>query len=131
MKTLLSISILALLSGCAASALEPSGSSAAVASAPIAPEPPTVGALDSAFRIEALDAAPSPSHSAHEPAPAHEHHHDAATKPPTTSEPAKPAEADAAVYTCPMHPEVVSKEPGACPKCGMTLVPKKKAGGTP
>lgn len=26
-----------------------------------------------------------------------------------------------AVYTCPMHPEVESPTPGACPKCGMTL----------
>ncbi|WP_133272289.1 heavy metal-binding domain-containing protein [Hymenobacter radiodurans] len=25
------------------------------------------------------------------------------------------------IYTCPMHPEVVSNEPGKCPKCGMTL----------
>lgn len=29
-------------------------------------------------------------------------------------------------YTCPMHPEVASKEPGRCPKCSMTLVPTKK-----
>jgi uncharacterized protein involved in copper resistance len=29
----------------------------------------------------------------------------------------------AAVYTCPMHPEVKSATPGTCPKCGMTLVP--------
>ncbi|HWL86899.1 MAG TPA: heavy metal-binding domain-containing protein [Polyangiaceae bacterium] len=29
------------------------------------------------------------------------------------------------VYTCPMHPEVQSNAPGKCPKCGMTLVPKK------
>jgi Ni,Fe-hydrogenase III large subunit len=28
----------------------------------------------------------------------------------------------AAQYTCPMHPEVVSDQPGNCPKCGMTLV---------
>src|SRR4051794_34800521 len=26
-------------------------------------------------------------------------------------------------YTCPMHPEVVQKGPGACPKCGMALEP--------
>ena len=25
-------------------------------------------------------------------------------------------------YTCPMHPEVVSNEPGKCPECGMNLV---------
>lgn len=25
------------------------------------------------------------------------------------------------VYSCPMHPEVTSKKPGKCPKCGMTL----------
>ncbi len=27
-------------------------------------------------------------------------------------------------YTCPMHPEVVQDEPGNCPKCGMTLIPR-------
>jgi len=30
-------------------------------------------------------------------------------------------------YTCPMHPEVVADEPGNCPKCGMTLVPRETA----
>jgi FtsP/CotA-like multicopper oxidase with cupredoxin domain len=29
----------------------------------------------------------------------------------------------AAAYTCPMHPEVVSEEPGRCPSCGMKLMP--------
>ena len=28
-------------------------------------------------------------------------------------------------YTCPMHPEVISDEPGSCPKCGMTLVERE------
>jgi hypothetical protein len=29
-------------------------------------------------------------------------------------------------YTCQMHPEVVRKEPGKCPECGMDLVMKEK-----
>ena len=28
------------------------------------------------------------------------------------------------IYTCPMHPEIVKKGPGTCPKCGMALEPK-------
>jgi FtsP/CotA-like multicopper oxidase with cupredoxin domain len=27
------------------------------------------------------------------------------------------------VHTCPMHPEVVTEEPGSCPQCGMKLMP--------
>ncbi len=30
------------------------------------------------------------------------------------------------LYTCPMHPDVISDKPGQCPKCGMNLVPVKK-----
>lgn len=30
---------------------------------------------------------------------------------------------DTAEYTCPMHPEVRQRGPGACPKCGMALEP--------
>ena len=30
---------------------------------------------------------------------------------------------DERIYTCPMHPEVRQKGPGACPKCGMALEP--------
>ena len=34
------------------------------------------------------------------------------------------AATDKDVYTCPMHPSVVSDHPGACPVCGMALVKK-------
>lgn len=38
-----------------------------------------------------------------------------------------PAEAPAeGTWTCPMHPEVRTDAPGACPKCGMDLVPVKE-----
>lgn len=33
------------------------------------------------------------------------------------------AAAAAAIYTCPMHPEIRQDHPGSCPKCGMTLEP--------
>ena len=43
-----------------------------------------------------------------------------------TSTNAQPTTMPAAiVYTCTMHPEVVSDKPGKCPKCGMDLVAKK------
>jgi Cu+-exporting ATPase len=35
------------------------------------------------------------------------------------------AQPQARTFTCPMHPEVAQKEPGRCPKCGMTLELKK------
>ncbi|HTY21171.1 MAG TPA: efflux RND transporter periplasmic adaptor subunit [Geobacteraceae bacterium] len=33
-------------------------------------------------------------------------------------------------YTCPMHPFIVKDKPGACPICGMNLVPVKKGAAT-
>ncbi len=34
----------------------------------------------------------------------------------------------AEIYTCPMHPTVLSDRPGSCPVCGMDLVRKSKEG---
>jgi membrane fusion protein, copper/silver efflux system len=41
----------------------------------------------------------------------------------------KKSSQEAAQYTCPMHPFIIKDKPGACPICGMTLVPVKKGGG--
>ena len=46
---------------------------------------------------------------------------------PVAPDPHAPAAAHATEgYVCPMHPEVTSPSPGACPKCGMALVPVKR-----
>jgi membrane fusion protein, copper/silver efflux system len=42
----------------------------------------------------------------------------------------KKTEAATAVYTCPMHPEIVQDQPGECPICGMNLT-KKDTGAEP
>ncbi|MBL3527160.1 MAG: heavy metal translocating P-type ATPase [gamma proteobacterium endosymbiont of Lamellibrachia anaximandri] len=47
----------------------------------------------------------------------HCHHHD------HKAESAAHAAVAGTLYTCPMHPEVESDHPGACPKCGMALEP--------
>lgn len=33
---------------------------------------------------------------------------------------------DKNIYICPMHPGVAQDKPGACPKCGMDLIPAKE-----
>ena len=42
--------------------------------------------------------------------------------PPVARAAEPPAATGDAVYSCPMHPEVVTNAPGNCPKCGMSLV---------
>jgi Cu+-exporting ATPase len=43
---------------------------------------------------------------------------------PGVSADASPAASIAAMYTCPMHPEIRQDHPGTCPKCGMALEPE-------
>lgn len=45
------------------------------------------------------------------------------SKPVATAKPKKDA---AAIYSCPMHPDVVSDKPGKCPECGMELAVQDK-----
>jgi P-type Cu+ transporter len=42
---------------------------------------------------------------------------------PQAAAPADPGDATAAIYTCPMHPQIRQQGPGACPICGMALEP--------
>ena len=91
--------------------------------------PPTAGRAQNPANPDAAESPRSPyvpprataNSEAPEAAPSgHEHH-----------ESAPSAESQAVAYTCPMHPEVRSSEPGACPKCGMALVPVEKEHGAP
>jgi RND family efflux transporter MFP subunit len=46
--------------------------------------------------------------------------------PANTNSPSAGPPAAKQLYTCPMHPDVISDHPGQCPKCGMNLVPVEK-----
>lgn len=47
----------------------------------------------------------------------------------SATHPAAPT-GSAAIYTCPMHPEVRQAGPGTCPRCGMALEPVEPAAAT-
>jgi len=62
------------------------------------------------------DAAGHDHHHRAESGPAEPHHHDEHGHGEPAAPRARPGE-----WTCPMHPEVISDQPGDCPKCGMAL----------
>ncbi len=47
------------------------------------------------------------------------------TAPQPVAEAPAGAKAEKTLYTCGMHPWIISEEPGTCPICGMELVPKR------
>ena len=67
------------------------------------------------------DASDRPAESVLNPPSAGAHHH-GQTSSNQEANVEQERNADSVVYTCPMHPEVRSREPGKCPKCGMALV---------
>ena len=117
-----------------ASVRAPEAPRAAVAVA-FAEEPPLPGEELAGWRglagpVDAVDhhahlhgAAPSTGshdHAHHGAAPStgsHDHAHHGAAPNVASSRP----DAEPAIYVCPMHPEVTSKEPGRCGLCGMNL----------
>lgn len=48
------------------------------------------------------------------------------TAPGTFAHSGHPDEKAQPLYTCPMHPKVISDKPGLCPDCNMKLVPKEE-----
>jgi heavy metal translocating P-type ATPase len=67
------------------------------------------------FVARSAASALAPGHSRHEPAAPGSAVHDHPSEP----HPAPPG----TEYTCPMHPEIRTHEPGSCPICGMALEP--------
>jgi hypothetical protein len=80
-------------------------------------------ALKAAYDLQSIPLIDGPSdvhgHQSHGANAAHEA--------PSTASPTADQPTGAAVFTCPMHPEIIRKDAGNCPICGMKLVPKKDA----
>ena len=126
-RVLLMLALAVAVAGCAAS--PPADPAASVnhpanPNAAEAPLPPPSQVLTAAPSNEAAPSAdmPSTGHAGHD---MEGMGHNMAGMDHSMSSSRPAASQHAVLYTCVMHPEVVSDKPGKCPKCGMKLVPKK------
>lgn len=124
--------------GCATPPPDPAQSTAhpANANATVEPLPPSAGVLTAGLQ-DSSGRASEPSRVGHEghgqtsgnrpgDNSAHRGHAEHGPATATQAPASRPAtQPGGQTYTCPHHPEVVSTEPGKCPKCGMQLVPTK------
>ena len=118
---ILNLAVALVVTGCAAQYTEPAllETHPASAKAAASPMPVRSGTLDLS-KADPITAPPTPA-AMHDAASPQAHEQPMHAAPDSNA-------AAAALYTCPMHPEVISKEPARCPKCNMKLVPKKNEG---
>src|SRR5688572_11458658 len=93
---------------------------------PANPDAPSAPASQRTRTLDVTGAAPPADSVTPPPAGAHaghDHGQSHQAQNPATDPAQVPA---ATAYTCPMHPDVVSDQPGRCPRCGMSLVEKKE-----
>ena len=137
-RVLLMLALAVALAGCAASpAADPAASIGHPANpnAAEAPLPPPSQVLTAAPSNNAAPSAENPApatgHAGHgmEGMAGMNHNMNGMDHARSSSQPATSQRQASVLYTCVMHPEVISDKPGKCPKCGMKLVPKRD--GTP
>jgi hypothetical protein len=147
MKWLCAAVISMALAGCAIKIIEPTtgtdhAANPDAAEAPIPPRSETLALSDVPIASEAEDMSLMPEHGGghdhasmsgaghahgaqHQPAQTKSGENAAVSAPRWT--PTTVPTTTASAHICPMHKDVVSPEPGRCPKCGMKLVPVKPA----
>jgi Heavy metal binding domain len=109
------------------------GCSGEIAERPAAADPTNAASQEAPFRPPPVFTrdpllSPIPPVSREPPPTGSQPAHSSTTAPPGNAPVREEPGKHQHIYTCPMHPEVRSKTPGQCPRCGMTLVPLEATG---